>query len=88
MQRFLFWARLFGEQAYFRSIWAPLRELANITQSQLILFFDGWIDRSLHEVSGKLKRIRRDVQARLETDEELLDQALRIFTAGARWTRS
>lgn len=36
MQRFIFWARVLGEQQYLRHAWTPLRELAGITQSDAI----------------------------------------------------
>jgi radical SAM superfamily enzyme YgiQ (UPF0313 family) len=79
MHRFLFWARIFGEQAYFRHVWKPIRELAGVTQSQFILSFDRWIDGSSYKVARQLIELRSEVQSRLETNEELLDQALRIL---------
>lgn len=36
MQRFIYWARVLGEQQYLRNLWRPTRDLANLTQSQLI----------------------------------------------------
>lgn len=36
MQRFVYWARVFGEQQYLQHVWRPARELAGLTQSQLI----------------------------------------------------
>ncbi|GLL03740.1 hypothetical protein GCM10017581_054860 [Dactylosporangium matsuzakiense] len=43
MQRFLFWARVIAENAVLRHIWAPLRRLAGISQSQVLRNLDGWI---------------------------------------------
>ncbi|RKT55624.1 KedN5 family methylcobalamin-dependent radical SAM C-methyltransferase [Saccharothrix australiensis] len=37
MQRFVFWARVLGEQQYLRHAWKPLLDVAGITQSQAIL---------------------------------------------------
>ena len=43
MQRFLFWARVVAENAVLRHIWVALRELADITQSQLLRSLDTWV---------------------------------------------
>ncbi|MGW3691541.1 hypothetical protein [Streptomyces sp. NPDC005125] len=43
MQRFVLWARVFGELAVFRHIWAPMRVLAGMTQSQVLRNFEAWI---------------------------------------------
>jgi radical SAM C-methyltransferase len=43
MQRFLFWARVVAENAVLRQVWTPLRELAGISQSQLLKTLDAWI---------------------------------------------
>lgn len=42
MQRFMFWARMMSENLYFRHIWAPLRELAGLTQSTVLLSLADW----------------------------------------------
>jgi radical SAM C-methyltransferase len=44
MQRFLFWARLLAEYTVLRHVWTPLRELAGITQSQLLRSVEEWVD--------------------------------------------
>jgi radical SAM C-methyltransferase len=36
MHRFVYWARVVGEHQYFRHIWRPAREVANLKQSQII----------------------------------------------------
>ncbi len=36
MQRFMFWARILGENQYFRHLWRPARHLSGLTQSQII----------------------------------------------------
>lgn len=43
MQRFLFWARVVAENAVFRHIWIALRELAGLSQSQVLRNFGDWI---------------------------------------------
>ncbi|MEZ4364254.1 MAG: KedN5 family methylcobalamin-dependent radical SAM C-methyltransferase [Kofleriaceae bacterium] len=79
MHRFLFWARLLGEQAFFRAVWAPLRELAGVLPTQVLWSLDRYMDRESRGLAVKLRRLRGEVQARLETDEELLDQALNVL---------
>lgn len=44
MQRFLFWARVVAENAVFRHIWIALRELAGLSQSQVLRNFGAWIE--------------------------------------------
>jgi hypothetical protein len=44
MQRFLLWARGIPEHHVLREIWAPLRELTNITQSQVLLSMATWFN--------------------------------------------
>jgi radical SAM superfamily enzyme YgiQ (UPF0313 family) len=43
MQRFLFWARVVAENAVLRHVWVALRELAGITQSELLRSLDTWV---------------------------------------------
>lgn len=42
MQRFLLWARGIAEHHVLRNIWAALRELTDITQSQVLLSMGNW----------------------------------------------
>jgi radical SAM C-methyltransferase len=42
MQQFLLWARGIPEHHVLRYIWAPLRELTDITQSQVLLSMSAW----------------------------------------------
>ena len=46
MQRFVFWARVFGEQQYLRHAWRPLLDLADTTQSQAILSVKSHLEKS------------------------------------------
>ncbi len=36
MQRFMYWARVLGENQYLRHAWQPLRDIAGLTQSQIV----------------------------------------------------
>ncbi|MET9707931.1 KedN5 family methylcobalamin-dependent radical SAM C-methyltransferase [Streptomyces griseus] len=48
MQRFMFLARILGENQYFKRLWHPARLLAGMTQSQVIYSLMEWIDASEH----------------------------------------
>ena len=43
MQRFVFWARVVAENAVLRWSWPALRELAGLTQSQVLINLDEWV---------------------------------------------
>lgn len=58
MQRFLFWARTVGENSIFRHIWAPLREMVGLSQSQVLLSMAEWFDRSDAPAAEPLKTDR------------------------------
>lgn len=46
MQRFLFWARVMAENAVLRHCWQPLRVLAGLRQSQVLLNLADWADNT------------------------------------------
>ena len=54
MNPFLFWARVLAEYLVFRAIFAPLRQFAGITQSQVLLSFGDWIKKQDHPVAKAL----------------------------------
>lgn len=58
MQRFVFWARVLGEQQYLRHAWQPLLDLAGMTQSQgirsLRAFFEAAGDQSASEFLAEI----------------------------------
>ncbi|MDN3360026.1 KedN5 family methylcobalamin-dependent radical SAM C-methyltransferase [Actinomadura sp. DC4] len=55
MQRFLFWARVVAENAVLRHVWVALRELADITQSQLLRSLDTWVAETDDPAAGPLR---------------------------------
>ena len=61
MMRFLFWARIVGENMIFRYIWAPLRRLARMTQSQILLSLDGWFARQDDAASQRLRACQAEM---------------------------
>ena len=46
MQRFMFLARLLGENQYFKRLWMPALRLAGLRQSETILSLLAWLDAS------------------------------------------
>lgn len=45
MQRFIFWARLLGENQYFRYLWRPTRDLVGLQQSDIVRSLMQWFDQ-------------------------------------------
>ena len=77
MHRFLFWARVVAENMIFRYIWVPLRELAGITQSQVLLSLDRWLDAQVDPTADGLKRCRAQLVDSL--DASLVANGIRYF---------
>jgi radical SAM superfamily enzyme YgiQ (UPF0313 family) len=80
MQPFLFWARSIAETSYFRYIWAPLRELGGMSQSQVLLNLADWFHKSSHPIGVELASLQKrainadflpEMIARLYTDSRL-----------------
>jgi radical SAM C-methyltransferase len=46
MQRFMYLARILGENQYFKRLWAPARLLGGLSQSQVVLSLLDWLDAS------------------------------------------
>jgi radical SAM superfamily enzyme YgiQ (UPF0313 family) len=46
MRRFLFWARVMGENAVLRHVWVGLREIDNTTQSQVLRNLEAWVTKT------------------------------------------
>ena len=61
MHRFLFWARIIAEYMILRYIWVPLRMLAGITQSQVLLSLDRWLDEQDSPVAERMRACRAEV---------------------------
>lgn len=61
MHQFLFWARVFAENMIFRNIWAPLRKLASIKQSQVLQSLDEWAGRQTDDVVRGIWECRQEM---------------------------
>jgi hypothetical protein len=46
MQRFMLWARVVGENLFFRHLWTPVRLLGGLSQSAVLLSLDEWFAAS------------------------------------------
>jgi radical SAM C-methyltransferase len=55
MQRFLFWARVVAEMAVLRHSWIGLRELAGMTQSEVLRELGGWIEETDDPAAAPLR---------------------------------
>lgn len=55
MQRFLFWARVMAEMAVLRHIWIGLRELAGMTQSEVLRDLGDWIEETDDPAAAPLR---------------------------------
>ena len=74
MQRFMFWARTVAENAFFRWIWTPLRDLAGLTQSAVLTSMADWFDRCDDAVARQLLGKRW-----LVTNSQVVVTAMRHF---------
>jgi radical SAM C-methyltransferase len=64
MKRFILWARSMAEHLVFRHIWAPLRELAGMTQSGVIRDMMLWFEAAPHPSAVRLAEVARGVRSR------------------------
>jgi len=72
MKKFILWARSMAEHLVFRHIWAPLRELAGLTQSQVIRDMMLWFEASAHPSAVRLAEAARRVRSRPSAVPEFL----------------
>lgn len=79
MHRFLFWARVVAENQILRWVWAPLRELAGMTQSQALLSLDSWFAQQTDSVSRGLIACRDEMADNL--DASRVARGIRYFYA-------
>lgn len=54
MKQFMLWARAIAEHMVLRHVWAPLRELAGLTQSTVIRSLMEWFDGSAHPAAARI----------------------------------
>lgn len=64
MKKFILWARSVAEHLVFRHIWAPLRELAGMTQSAVINNMILWFEASKHPAAARLAGVASRVRSR------------------------
>ncbi len=64
MKKFILWARSLAEHLVFRHIWAPLRELAGMTQSAVINNMILWFEASQNPAATRLAEVAARVRSR------------------------
>ena len=62
MKRFILWARSVAEHLVFRHIWAPLRELAGMTQSTVIRDLLTWFDAAERQEAARIASVASKVE--------------------------
>jgi len=62
MKQFILWARSMAEHLVFRHIWTPLRELAGMTQSQVVRRLLQWFESSRHPAAVRVAEVARRLQ--------------------------
>jgi hypothetical protein len=91
MHAFMFWARVIGEFMFFRYIWIPLRERCGLSQSQVMLDLDAWVETQAHDpAAAVLRSCRDDVVSNLDASRmgrplRLLHQDPAVAQLFARW---
>ena len=82
MHRFLFWARVICEHHLLRHVWHPLYRWASITQSQLLLALDGWLDAQQGDpAAARLRDCRDQAVNGLDVGAENIERGLQFFYA-------
>lgn len=80
MHRFLFWARVICEHHLLRYVWRPLDRWVSVTQSQLLLTLDGWLDEQQDDpAAARLKACRDQAVAELDVGAANIERGLQFF---------
>jgi radical SAM superfamily enzyme YgiQ (UPF0313 family) len=86
MQGFLLWARAVAENSFLRHIWHPLRELAGLRQSEIIISLADWFDGCEDAAAVPLRRPHGLVDAtRLSATIRYLFEEKRVCVLFERW---
>jgi len=72
MKKFILWARSVAEHLVFRHIWAPLRELAGMTQSAVIKDMITWFETATDPAAARLAEVASRVRSRPSAVPEFL----------------
>jgi radical SAM C-methyltransferase len=64
MKKFILWARTMAEHLVFRHIWAPLRDLAGMTQSEVIRNMMQWFETSADPAAARLAQVAGRLRSR------------------------
>jgi radical SAM C-methyltransferase len=67
MHAFMFWARIIAEFMFLRHVWIPLRERCGLSQSNVLLDLNAWIETQAGDpAAAALLRCRDDVVSNLD----------------------
>ncbi len=77
MKKFILWARSVAEHLVFRHIWAPLRELAGMTQSAVIGDMIAWFEDSDNPAAARIAEVAGRVRSRPSAVPEFLRELYR-----------
>jgi hypothetical protein len=72
MKKFILWARSMAEHLVFRHIWAPLRELAGLTQSAVIRDMMEWFETTPDPAARRLAGVAGRIRSRPSAVPEFL----------------
>lgn len=72
MKKFILWARSIAEHLVFRHIWAPLRELAGMTQSEVIKDIILWFETTRNPAAARLAELASRLRSRPSAVPEFL----------------
>lgn len=87
MQHFVFWARAIAENGIFRHIWLPLRRLAELRQSEVLLSMGDWFNRCDSPVAEPLKTLGMNLvdAATIARSVRYIYQQPEVQVLFARW---
>ncbi|WP_260478924.1 KedN5 family methylcobalamin-dependent radical SAM C-methyltransferase [Kibdelosporangium aridum] len=75
VKRFLFWTRVMAENAVLRHVWVGIRELTELTQSQVLRDLDEWVQQTDDEAAAVL----RDAVERAASSDVAYGDAIRYL---------
>jgi hypothetical protein len=91
MHAFMFWARLIAEYMFLRYIWIPLREHCGLSQSQVLLDLNAWIETQANDpAAAALLSCRDEVVSSLDASRmgrpiRILHQYPTVSSLFERW---
>ena len=79
VKRFLFWSRVLAENAILRNVWIAVRELTSVTQSQILVNLDEWVQAA----DGKPAELLRECVVQSENTDTAYGDAVKFLLGDA-----